>query len=446
METKTRVIIISPNQALVQSLEQFFHQTFDRYGIELVLCRDSLAEAIPVLQQQKGELDVVLLDATLQYLNRRVVETLQAAGGCGLLALAPAGDQTLIDVIQRYGIGEVALPPYEGDDFALQIHGMALTRPGYKAAGAARVRVDPTRQLLTQRLIAITSPAGGVGKSTTAKELAGGLAFLGGYRVALVDYCNTGSLLFKLFFYPHEVLYYTHALHAISLDATSGRESLPEVVGRHLITWRPKDEEVHPTGQLNLVLAPPDPMMWADTNRLSYGFFTQVLDSLLDNHDLVVVDVGQDTTLPAHAAALRKADLSIVVTTPSEPTVDLVCEGLLDLVKAMGIPPDGSRRQIRFVLNKAEKDLPIQSRLVQDKMNAALRKSAPNVHVMPLGEVPLRTVDVETSRIKRAMACLAKPPTPFSRAFEAIARQVAPLSEERPEGQNPLTRLFRQNT
>jgi MinD-like ATPase involved in chromosome partitioning or flagellar assembly len=79
-------------------------------------------------------------------------------------------------------------------------------------------------------------------------------------------------------------------------------------------------------------------------------------------------------------------------------------------------------------------------------MNAALRKSAPNVHVMPLGEVPLRTVDVETSRIKRAMACLAKPPTPFSRAFEAIARQVAPLSEERPESQNALTRLFRQNT
>ena len=92
METKTRVIIISPNQALVQSLEQFFHQTFDRYGIELVLCRDSLAEAIPVLQQQKGELDVVLLDATLQYLNRKVVETLQAASGCGLIALAPTDE------------------------------------------------------------------------------------------------------------------------------------------------------------------------------------------------------------------------------------------------------------------------------------------------------------------------------------------------------------------
>ena len=66
MDTKTRVSIISANQALVQGLERFFHQTFDRYGIELVLHRASLAEAVPVLQQQKGELDVILLDATLQ--------------------------------------------------------------------------------------------------------------------------------------------------------------------------------------------------------------------------------------------------------------------------------------------------------------------------------------------------------------------------------------------
>ncbi|MDP2952434.1 MAG: hypothetical protein Q8O76_03860, partial [Chloroflexota bacterium] len=204
-----------------------------------------------------------------------------------------------------------------------------------------------------------------------------------------------------------------HNLFRLCLNASVEMEdpALNELIRHNLLIYRRHGNH---EGELNLLFAPPLDEQWIDESLRHPRLFARILELLARLYTFVVVDIGQDLNLPSHAAALMKADLVAMVTTPSPQTVEMLAEGLPDLARLV----EGGRK-LRFVANKVEDGVGLPGSQIKSMLG----------NLPQLGEIPLATAEVESSRLERKPAMLSEKSTPFTVAVSEMVRKLAPLPE-----------------
>ncbi|TAK36078.1 MAG: hypothetical protein EPO21_03735 [Chloroflexota bacterium] len=381
-----------------------------QYHIILVGWYTRLPLLMEALKRERP--DVALIDADLPGLSRRTVESVLSACGATCLGLTSEGSGAA-SALRDMGFLDVQTPPFEGDEFVLKIQ-MArikaeqLRRPG----GNLMVReVRDRLQVIRDRVIVFYSRAGGVGKSTMARETAATLALIGHHPTVLVDFCATGSIQFRLFPFTQQDRVRNLFRLCLSASVETRDPALTELIRQNLLIYRRHSGH---EGELNLLFAPPIDEQWIDDNLGNPGLFERILDALARMYTFVVVDIGQDLNLPSHAAALRKGDLVAVVTTPSPQTVEMVAETLPDLDRVAQ-----TQKKVRFIANKVEPEVGLSVRQIRELMG----------NLPQLGAIPLATAEVEASRVERRPAVLSERSSPFTVAMAEMVRKLAPLPE-----------------
>ncbi|MCL5265568.1 MAG: hypothetical protein M1343_10350 [Chloroflexi bacterium] len=381
-----------------------------QYHIILVGWYTRLALLIDALKREHP--DVVLIDVDMSGLSRRTVETVLVASGATCVALTSRG-MGAASTLRDMGFVDVQALPFEGDELILKIQ-MARVRAEQLRHPQGNLVVREVRdrlQVIKDRIIVFYSRAGGVGKSTMARESAATLALIGHHPTVLVDFCATGSIQFRLFpFTQHDQVRNLFRL-CVNASVETNDPALTELIRQNLLIYRRHSGH---EGELNLLFAPPVDEQWIDDHLGSPDLFARILDALARMYTFVVVDIGQDLNLPSHAAALRKADLIAVVTTPSPQTVEMVAESLADLKKvAQG------EKKVRFVANKVESGVGLAGGQIRELLG----------NLPQLGEIPLATAEVEASRMERRPAVLSERSTPFTVAMAEMVRKLGPLPE-----------------
>jgi len=382
-----------------------------RYHIVLLGWYTRLPLLMAALRTYRPE--VVLVDYDTPGLSTRAVESIYAAVGATCLGLAPRGDSAAGAAMRDMGCVDSHCPPFDTDELVLKIQ-MAHVRAEQLARAAKSPMAREVRdqvQVIKDRIITFHSRAGGVGKSTMARETAATLALIGHHPTVLVDFCATGSIQFRLF--PFTDQDRRHNLFRLCLNASVEMEdpALNELVRQNLLIYRRHGNH---EGELNLLFAPPLDEQWIDESLRQPRLFTRILELLARLYTFVVVDIGQDLNLPSHAAALMKTDLVALVTTPSPQTVEMLAEGLPDLARLVD-----AGRKLRFVTNKVEEGVGLSGGQIKAMLD----------NLPQLGEVPLATAEVESSRMERRPAMLSDRSTPFTVAVSEMVRKLAPLPE-----------------
>ncbi|MCL5961615.1 MAG: AAA family ATPase [Chloroflexi bacterium] len=381
-----------------------------QYHIILVGWYTRLPLLMDALKRERP--DVVLVDADLPGLSRRTVETVLVARGATCVALSTRGTGAASG-LRDMGFVDVQTPPFDDDQFILKIQ-MARIKAEQLRHPAGNLVVREVRdrlQIIRDRIIVFYSRAGGVGKSTMARETAATLALIGHHPSVLVDFCATGSIQFRLFPFTQQDRVKNLFRLCVNASVDTGDPALTELIRQNLLIYRRHSSH---EGELNLLFAPPVDEQWIDDHLGRPELFGRILDALARMYTFVIVDIGQDLNLPSHAAALRKADLIVVVTTPSPQTVEMVAESLADLEKvAQG------EKKVRFVANKLEAGVGLTVGQIRELLG----------NLPQLGEIPLATSEVEASRVERRPAVLSERGTPFTVAMAEMVRKLGPLPE-----------------
>ena len=164
------------------------------------------------------------------------------------------------------------------------------------------------RQLATPKVVAVISPKGGVGKSTTALELGHVLARLRGDLVVALDASPGSGSLVKRLPRPHS-RYHAGHLRADSAQISRFSEILPYVTqadsGLYALSSN-QNPDRH--------LGPAD--------------YLDVLDALTRFYSLVLVDTGASIHEPAARAIIHAADVLVAVTDTTFEATEVVLDGL----------------------------------------------------------------------------------------------------------------------
>ncbi len=154
------------------------------------------------------------------------------------------------------------------------------------------------------RVIAITAPKGGTGKTTTALNLGAALAELG-YRVLLVDCDPQGNLTLSA-----------------GVEASQLKQSLDSAIKHYLATYTPQIEVVIVQTPLGLDLVPSNIRLAGTADELlvnSQGVFVlqKLIRSVLPSYDFILID-----TLPSLGVLVKSALVAsqeIIIPHESEP-------------------------------------------------------------------------------------------------------------------------------
>lgn len=160
--------------------------------------------------------------------------------------------------------------------------------------------------------IAVVSPKGGVGKTTTSLLLGAALAALRPEPVLALDAdIDYGSL---------------------SRIGSGGESSIFSESGGAALTFAELDRNLFrlPSG-LRLVPAPTDPRAVAAIDRVSY---TRAINALQRLAGVLVLDCGSGLGQPSVQAAVMACDQLVLVTDTTEPTVALAAESAALLVRS----------------------------------------------------------------------------------------------------------------
>ena len=406
---QTRVALATASNEWHDAIYDYLRANSE-YHIILVGWYTRLPLLMDGLKRERPE--VVLIDADLPGLSRRTVEAVFAGCGATCIGLAAKGsgqDFALRDM----GFVDVQSPPFEGDQFILKIQMARIRAEQVRQPGGSLVvrEVRDRVQIIKDRVIVFHSRAGGVGKSTMARETAATLALIGHHPTVLVDFCATGSIQFRLFPFSQQDRVKNLFRLCVNASVETNDPTLTELIRQNLLIYR--RHSTH-EGELNLLFAPPVDEQWIDDRLGRPELFSRVLEALARMYTFVIVDIGQDLNLPSHAAALREADLIAVVTTPSPQTVEMVAETLPELERvAQGV------KKVRFVANKVEPGVGLGAGKIRELLG----------NLPQLGEIPLATAEVEASRLERRPGVLAERSTPFTIAIAEMVRKLAPLPD-----------------
>jgi pilus assembly protein CpaE len=206
------------------------------------------------------------------------------------------------------------------------------------------------------RLITVFAAKGGCGKTTLATNLATVLNDDGAHSVCLVDLdLEFGDVAVSLQLTPATTL----------IDAVDLGHVDPISVSGLLTPYRPG---------LNCALAPVEP---GDAERIPVEIISQILDSLLNTHEFVVVDTPSQLSEPV-LAAMDMTHHFLLLTTPEIPALKNL-RLTLDMLDLLGY--DRNARTIVF--NRADARTGLSAADVENAIKTPIGARIPSSHDVP---------------------------------------------------------------
>jgi len=269
---------------------------------------------------------------------------------------------------------------------------IALTaerQPGPKAQAAARGTAVPG----VRHIVAVASGKGGVGKSTTAINIALGLKALG-LKVAVLDADVYGPSMPKLF-------------------GLSGKPQLADTEGKRM---KPMSRFGIELMSIGFLVAEETPMIWRGPMVMSA--LTQLLrETAWSDTDIMIVDMPPGTG-DAQLTLAQQTPLSgaVIVSTPQDLALIDARKGL-NMFRKVNVPVIGIVENMSyFVCTKCGERHDIFG-------HGGARDEAMRLGVPFLGEVPLdKDVRLRSDRGEPVTATL--PDSPHAAIYRDIARQV----------------------
>ncbi len=180
---------------------------------------------------------------------------------------------------------------------------------------APRERIATTGSVWKSRTVAVWSPKGGAGKTFTAVNLAAALGVVAMRKTLLIDADVSRANVHVYLGLPTD-----RNLFALINQASGRRNGGPPLLTPSLLKQNITHYGAPTNSKLDVLVGIPK-MQMAGTQELRdddlvRAVVTQALDLAEREYDFRILDLGPDLNMAMHDAALRKADLVLIVATP----------------------------------------------------------------------------------------------------------------------------------
>jgi Flp pilus assembly CpaE family ATPase len=310
------------------------------YGADVVLLSPNIPGYTPELVQRllHHEERPILTVAVVPAVGDWAV-TMEKAGAVGHLTTP----------LSRESIARLAamLPPAIRDAYAYRTSDKYIPRISREVAQI----VD--RGGWRRQMVAFWSPAGGVGKTTLAANVAAALGVVANKTTLLVDAdMNKGDahLLFDLRAEDKNI-------YALAMQLQTFRGISAMDVKRYAVPY--------PKSNLSVLCGLPQTWMASESclkDEAGIAFVRQLMELTEPANDFVVFDLGQSYNNPIHLAVLQRVDLIFLVVNSTVTTLHAGHKALGSLKQAGLLEGD----RLRVVLNKYHKAHGIDRREVQE--------------------------------------------------------------------------------
>jgi pilus assembly protein CpaE len=313
--------------------------------------------------------DCVLFSPTLPGMNLGLIQELLLHDDRPIAAvgLIPAGSNYAAEY-QRHGMKGFVTTPLDAAQAQrltdLVRDAVRLARQERSARSFTPVTAQDALAILDrggwqQQTIAVYSPKGGVGKTTTSANLAAALGMLAQRPTLLVDADMSRAN--------------SHILFGLDIDdEPRNLFSLYERViadglrqGHYVVRAQTLQANVRTLGG-KLSLLPGIPKMhmaglpeFVDDAQRTMDIFADVLREARGFYEFRIVDVGPDFNLPLHWSALQEADTVLLVITPERTALSDIRGILPALEKSFG-----TLQKFRLLLNQFDERFGIEPREV----------------------------------------------------------------------------------
>ncbi|MDQ3608663.1 MAG: AAA family ATPase [Actinomycetota bacterium] len=230
-----------------------------------------------------------------------------------------------------------------------RLYQQLTTSQSQREEAALDDRLTKRRHVTRTNLVAVVSPKGGVGKTTSSFVVGDMLASRPKLRVLVVDTNPDFGTLGKL-----------------APDSHASDHQLTDVIGQidRIRSAAELDPFLAstPTG-LHLLAAPQRPELMEAMSPEAYG---QLLTFLGRFYHVIVLDLGTGLTDPLAQFALERADQAIVVAHPTWVTMSTVLDALDYVLKRLG------GHQLTMALNQAPKGAavrPLEAKLANNSLS-----------------------------------------------------------------------------
>jgi pilus assembly protein CpaE len=306
-------------------------------------CLDLVRRQRPSVALIKQDLPVVNGLAAAEQISADMPEV-----GVILILTGSEGEEVWHKML-RAGIKEFMTRPIAGDRLIEEVHKVArLQKPGQKAGGA----VAPGPEAPRRRIITITGPRGGCGKTVLATNLAVAMA-RESEKIALVDLNLWGGDISML------------------LDMTPRRTLGDLLPGFGGIDYDVVDSVIGKHSSGTAVLAAPLTGTF-DGSTLSRYMVQSILEALRENYETTIVDTGY-ANLESTLAAMDYADIILVVVGMDLPRLR---DGKLYLKNL--IAANYPKEKIRVVVNRSTGSKEIASGEVESILEFPVAMQLPN--------------------------------------------------------------------
>ncbi len=328
-------------------------------------CLDLVRRQRPTIALIKQDLPVVNGLAAAEQISTEVPEV-----GVILILTGSEGEEVWHKML-RAGIKEFLTRPITGDRLVEEVRKVAhLQRPAQRA-GAATVEPEAPKR----RIIAVTGPRGGCGKTVVATNLAVAMA-RENERIALIDLNLWGGDI------------------AMLLDMTPRRTLGDLLPGFGGIDYDVVDSVIGKHSSGAAVLAAPLTGTF-DGSTLSRYIVQSILEALREHYECTIIDTGY-ANLESTLAAMDYSDLILVILSMDLPRLR---DGKLYLKNL--IAANYPKEKIRVVVNRATGSKEIGAGEVESILEFPVTAQLPNDEVLVSSSVNLGQPFVSSSPNKQ---------------------------------------------